>query len=166
MFFRIIYGLSYFIIIFSFHQENIRMMAFNFSVNAQKSEQPIHIQSSLRKSAKTSGAALEWSAFAALSPSCIRALNSASVISARTSGSEMSCCFSTPSVKSLMVFSARAVTFAVLISKTNRPLFVSSIYEHAQKCNQFCSFESNIFSLKSSLRTQYVFYTYSSHLQI
>ena len=142
------------------------MMAFNFSVNAQKSKRFIHMQSPLRKSVKTSDAALEQSAFAARSPSRIMALNSASVISARTSGSEMSCCFSTPSVKSIMVFSARAVTFAVLISKTNRPLFVSSIYEHAQKCNQFCSFESNIFSLKSSLRTQYVFYTYSSHLQI
>lgn len=142
------------------------MMAFNFSVNAQKSKRFIHMQSPLRKSVKTSDAALEQSAFAARSPSRIMALNSASVISARTSGSEMSCCFSTPSVKSLMVFSARAVTFAVLISKTNRPLFVSSIYEHAQKCNQFCNFESNIFSLKSSLRTQYVFYTYSSHLQI
>ena len=141
-------------------------MAFNFSVNAQKSKRFIHMQSPLRKSVKTSDAALEQSAFAARSPSRIMALNSASVISARTSGSEMSCCFSTPSVKSIMVFSARAVTFAVLISKTNRPLFVSSIYEHAQKCNQFCSFESNIFSLKSSLRTQYVFYTYSSHLQI
>lgn len=141
------------------------MMAFNFSVNAQKSKRFIHMQSPLRKSVKTSDAALEQSAFAARSPSRIMALNSASVISARTSGSEMSCCFSTPSVKSIMVFSARAVTFAVLISKTNRPLFVSSIYEHAQKCNQFCSFGSNIF-LDSSLRTQYVFYTYSSHLQI
>ena len=140
-------------------------MAFNFSVNAQKSKRFIHMQSPLRKSVKTSDAALEQSAFAARSPSRIMALNSASVISARTSGSEMSCCFSTPSVKSLMVFSARAVTFAVLISKTNRPLFVSSIYEQAQKCNQFCSFGSNIF-LDSSLRTQYVFYAYSSHLQI
>ena len=140
-------------------------MAFDFSVNAQKSKRFIHMQSPLRKSVKTSDAALEQSAFAARSPSRIMALNSASVISARTSGSEMSCCFSTPSVKSIMVFSARAVTFAVLISKTNRPLFVSSIYEHAQKCNQFCSFGSNIF-LDSSLRTQYVFYAYSSHLQI
>ena len=117
MFFRIIYGLSYFIIIFSFHQENIRMMAFNFSVNAQKSEQPIHIQSSLRKSAKTSGAALEWSAFAALSPSCIMALNSASVISTRTSVSEISCCFSIPSTKFPTLGSAWVVKVTVLVSK-------------------------------------------------
>ena len=83
-------------------------MVFNFSVNAQKFEQPIHIQSSLRKSAKTSDTALEWSAFAALSPSCIMALNSASVIS---------CCFSIPSTKFPTLGSAWVVKVTVLVSK-------------------------------------------------
>ena len=115
--FMIIYGQSYFIIIFSFYQGSIRRMVFNFSVNAQKFEQPIHIQSSLRKSAKTSDAVLEWSAFAALSPSCIMALNSASVISTRTSVSEISCCFSIPSTKFPTLGSAWVVKVTVLVSK-------------------------------------------------
>jgi len=115
--FRIIYGISYFIIIFSFHQENIRMMAFNFSVNAQKSKRFIHMQSPLRKSVKTSDAALEQSAFAARSPSCIMALNSASVISTRTSVSEISCCFSIPSTKFPTLGSAWVVKVTVLVSK-------------------------------------------------
>ena len=92
-------------------------MVFNFSVNAQKFEQPIHIQSSLRKSAKTSDTALEWSAFAALSPSYIMALNSASVISTRTSVSEISCCFSIPSTKFPTLGSAWVVKVTVLVSK-------------------------------------------------
>ena len=100
-------------------------MVFNFSVNAQKFEQPIHIQSSLRKSAKTSDTALEWSAFAALSPSCIMALNSASVISTRTSVllnpiyqiSYIGLCVGRESYRSRI--------------QTNRLPFVSSIYEYA-----------------------------------
>ena len=92
-------------------------MVFNFSVNAQKFEQPIHIQSSLRKSAKTSDTALEWSAFAARSPSCIMALNSASVISARASSTGILSFFSIPSTKFPASRSAWVVKVTVLVSK-------------------------------------------------